>query len=241
MRRLLHAVLYLGAIILAVIAYRSFRPASVSHGPAAVSGAVDVYYLEGATHAQAKAVADAYAKQAKGERASLQIKKNVGQYQLRFVIRKEFHNDESSQRSLEIFAARCSRDCFNSVPVEVHVCDEHFRTVNVLPPRGDLRFGVVNAPIEVFFGDKMDQASAELLAKHFADLKVENAMTLKLAKREEVFEVYLVIQVGKLNDPGILEGFRTEQKLIAERVFNGEPVELHLCDPQLRVVRVIEP
>ena len=240
MLRIRYLLASLVTLALALVSLYSIWYSFWGYGPKVTQGGVEVYYLDGATEAQAQAIADHNAKHANAQGASMRIAKKADGYQLRSVIRLDAHKNEVVLRALELEAARYSRDVFDGAPVETHVCDNRFRTCKVLPPRGDLRYGAVNAEVEVFFDEQVDRKLAEQFAKHYADTNAGKGMTLKIARRDTVYEVHMVVLKGLVNDPGVLAGMRLEGALLSERIFNGAPVEMHLCDEVLRVLRVVE-
>ncbi len=138
----------LGAlVVLAGVMGISVRDADLSalEGAKAQHGNLEVIYNESVPKAEADRLA-AYLDQSWGQprdRRSVHLKKTAEGYQLRLAVKKEFRNNQKMLEMLAFDGAKVSRDVFDGAPVEVHACDEYFRTVQVIPPRPDMRFGVV--------------------------------------------------------------------------------------------------
>ncbi len=208
-------------------------------------GNVEVSYSEGATEAEAERLAAYAAKNwgAANNRMSLQVRKAADGYQVRLVIKKEYRNDERALKRLESDGSRISRDVFDGAAVELHACDEQFRTTKVLPPRADIRYGVVAGNAEVFFSADVPREDARRLAGYLAGMLADapGKVTFKLARRGAAVELHMVVRQELLGDPSFLAGLRGDLEEIAANVFRGAPVELHLCDDGLNVVRVLRP
>jgi hypothetical protein len=114
---------------------------------------------------------------------------------LRIVVKKEYQGDKGKPRRLEFDAARVSRDVFAGAAVELHACDEYLRTVLAIPPRADVRYGVVAGNAEVFFATDVERRDAMRLADYLAGELVgqPGLITFKLARRDATVEVSMVV------------------------------------------------
>jgi hypothetical protein len=214
------------------------------HGPMVQHGSIEVYYTEGATKEEADRLGAYLVKVWPGaDRRSVQIKKTPDGYQFRMVVRKEFQHDDKALNQLVFDGARISRDVFNGAAVEMHACDEHLRTLKVLPPRADVRYGILQGKAEVFFAGNVPKAEAEKLANFLATRMVNEpaAVSFKLARRDKAMEVHMVVRDEVLNDPAVLASLRQNRNDLAVNVFPGTPVELHLCDDRFNVRQILRP
>ena len=216
------------------------------HGARVKHGNIEVFYVDGTTQAEAYRLGayllETWDAGADGRR-SVQLKKTTDGFQFRMVVKKEFQIDDKALRKLEVHAAKISRDVLDGAAVEVHACDEHLQTLKVYPPRPDVRYGIVEGMAEVFYAATADKEDADRLAKYLGK-KVADApaqVTFKLARRDAIVEVHMVTNQDLLKDPQIIAGLRNERKDIAANVFPGATVELHLCDPLLNVLQILEP
>ena len=214
------------------------------YGSKAQHGNVEVFYTEGATQAEADKLGPYLVKtwNNPADRRSVQLKKSGAGYVFRMVIKKEMQNDPKTMTGLEIEGARISRDVFDGAAVEVQACDEYFNTVKALPPRADIRYGIVEGKAEIFYATPDDKEDAQRLGKHLAT-KLLNAaaqVSFKLAKHDKVVEVHMVANQELLKNPAIIAGLRNDRQEIAKSVFPGKEVELHLCDDHLNEIQVLK-
>ena len=216
------------------------------HGSKVQHGNIEVFYTEGATKAEADRLAAYLLKDpaGAGHRRSVQLKKTADGYQFRMPIKKEFQNDQKVLQGLQFDGARISRDVFDGAAIEVHACDQHLKTLKTFPPRPDVRYGVVDGKIEVFFAANVEKADAQQLAKYLATtLGGEPAparISFKLARRGAIWEVHMVVAQKVLQDPAVIADLRQARNDIAVNVFKGGSVEMHLCDNLLNVVDVLK-
>ncbi len=213
------------------------------YGPKVENANIEVYYKDGATKAEAERLAAYLTKlwAGPGDRRSVQLTKKGDSYQFRMVVKKEFQNNNEALQDLAFDAARVSRDVFAGAPVELHACDERLNTIKVVPPRDDVRYGVVEGKVEVFFSSPDRKADAERMAKFLAGELQNAAVTFTLVRHPDVIEVHMVIRKELQDDADTLEGLRQTGKAISANVFKGTPVEMQLCDEHLKVLRVLKP
>jgi len=214
-----------------------------NYGPKESQGTIDVYYVDGATKAEAERVA-AYLQKAWGEapaRRTVQLKKDGDTYQFRMVIKKEFQNDEPTLKKLAFDGARISRETLDSAPVDVHACDTYLTTLKVVPMRPDVRYSLVQNTIEVFYPSPTDKDDADRLAKYLAKItNNKSPISFKLARRDKVVEIHMVTNQEALKNPELVAALQHDRKAINDNVFPGQIVELHLCDDVFNVVQVLK-
>lgn len=215
------------------------------YGSKVKHGNLEVYYTEGATKEEADRLGAYLIKMraGAGEASSVQLKKAGEGYQYRMVMKKEFQNDEKTLTRLEFDGARISRDVFDGAAVEVHVCDEHFTTVKALPPRADLRYGVVEGKAEVFYPAGFDKAEAQNFVNYSSKLfaALPAPASFKLVRRGKVLEVHMATNLERAKEPGQRAELRNFGQQLSLHVFKNSPVEMHLCDDLLNEVEVLGP
>lgn len=206
-------------------------------------GNITVSYTQGATKAEADRLGAYLVKKwgAQISGASVEIRRMAGDYQIRMVVKKEFQNDVKMLRQLEFDGARISRDVFAGAAVEVHACNEYWKTLRVVPPHPDLRYGVVEKTVEVFHSAAIDKSNAERLAKFFVSRQqaAQAAATIKLVRRGEIVEIHMTVKAqleGKTLKQLEFDGAR-----ISRDVFAGAAVEVHACDEYGDIIKVIRP
>jgi hypothetical protein len=237
------APLFRRCVPLAMLVAIFLGSSGCGYGAKVQQGSIEVFYKEGATKAEADRLGTTLTKHwgAGGPRRSVQLTKTTDGYRVRMVVKKEFQNDEKMLNGLAFDGARMSRDAFDGAAVEMHACDEHFTTLKVIPPRPDVRFGVVDGPVEVFFAKEADKEDARRLAK-FAAKGTKDApgpISFKLARRNGIVEVHVVMQAASLQNPAIVATWRQNRNEIAANVFKDTTVELHLCDELLNSIQVL--
>lgn len=69
-----------------------------------------------------------------GKRKSVQLDKPGSTYQFRMVVKPELQNNKSYHKLGKLFAEELSANVFNDEPVEIHICDENFKTIHIVTP-----------------------------------------------------------------------------------------------------------
>lgn len=225
---------------LLVVCFASGCP---SYGPSVSNGTIDVHYKGAATKEDAQKLANYLVGTwgAAPHRRTVQLVKEGDTYQFRMVVKKEFQKDDVIMKKLAFDAARISRDVFNGAPVELQACDEHLTTLRSIPPRADVRYGLTEKKIELFYANPADKEDADRLTKYLATIIDGNALiSFKMARRGDVVEVHMVSDPNILDQPGLIQALQTDRKAIAANGVPGKTVELHLCNDTFDVIRVLK-
>ena len=85
--------------------------------------------------------------------------------------------------------------------------------------------------------EEVDKLAEFLVASNFA---TDNENSVQLDKSETAYLFRMVVAVGVDLDKEILEAFKGYAALISEHVFDGNPVDFHVCDNQLQTRMVIK-
>ena len=106
-----------------------------------------------------------------------------------------------------------------------------------------MRYSLVEGKVEVFFPRNDDTDDARRLAKYLARemTGVTELVSFKLAKRGTIVEIHMVTHKEMLDDPAFVKGLEEDRSDMAKNVFSGSDVELHLCDNEFNVIRVLKP
>jgi rhomboid protease GluP len=208
-------------------------------------GDLDVSYKDGATREQADRLG-AYLEKCWGTRsgpATVQLTKSDDGYHLRIVVKKEFQHDPDALQRLQFEGARVSRDVLDAAPVVVDACDERLNTLQSLPPRELLRYGVAAGRVEVFFSADTERERAKRLAEYLVDAigTLTDWATFALVHRGEVAEVHIVTRAEFVKDAAFLADLRRLRNGAAIEVFDGAPVTFYLCDVNLKVIQPLAP
>jgi hypothetical protein len=96
---------------------------------------------------------------------------------------------------------------------------------------------------ELYYTAAVTEQEAQKLAKYMEDKwlddKVANAR-FQLNKTGETYEFRAVVKEGKEKDEDTAFQFRVLAMLLSMQVFDGAPVEVHLCNDSLKTVRTLE-
>lgn len=74
-----------------------------------------------------------------GEQKTTQISKTDNKYVFRMVLKKGIEPGTFLSEILRTFGGQISSAVFNGVPVEMHLCDDMFKTISVLPPASSVQ------------------------------------------------------------------------------------------------------
>lgn len=215
------------------------------YGPKVESGSVEVFYVDGATQAEATSLAAYLNKdlQAGVSKRSVQLKKSGDTYQLRVVIQTALQNDDKTKTAMQILGSGVSQEVLKGAPVEVHICDEKLKTISVLDKREDLQLVLVQGKAEVFYPNDNLKTDAKNLADHLDKLLKDSATpkaSFKLAKRDKTFEVHMVTNASQWEDKQFQKDIAEDAKDLSKKVFGGAPTEMHLCDDVFNVKKVVK-
>lgn len=96
---------------------------------------------------------------------------------------------------------------------------------------------------ELYYTDNVTEAEAKKLGDYlvkegFFDGK---KITVQLDKSGSTYQFRMVVVKEKQTDEATMEIMKTFAGQISKDVFGGAPTELHICDDQLKTIRVIKP
>ena len=96
---------------------------------------------------------------------------------------------------------------------------------------------------ELYYTDNVTEADAKKLGEYlvksgfFGGKKV----TVQLDKSGATYQFRMVVMPEKQSDEATLILMKAFAGEISEEVFGGAPTELHICDDQLKTVKVLQP
>lgn len=67
-----------------------------------------------------------------GDLKTVQINKSGSTFEFRMVVKKGIEQDQELIKSFKLFCKELSDDVFNSAQVDIHLCDEHLKTIRVV-------------------------------------------------------------------------------------------------------------
>lgn len=71
-----------------------------------------------------------------GDLKTVQLNKSGSTFEFRMVVKKGIEQDQELIKSFKLFCRELSDDVFNSAQVDIHLCDEHLKTIRVVVSSG---------------------------------------------------------------------------------------------------------
>ena len=94
--------------------------------------------------------------------------------------------------------------------------------------------------VELYHTKNVTDAEADKLGDYLVTEKFAdgNAKTVQLAKSGSVYQFNFVVKEGADKDSSILKNTKFFASVLSAQVFNGAPVEIHMCDKYLKTLKV---
>ncbi|MCX5657233.1 MAG: hypothetical protein NTZ48_03270 [Candidatus Omnitrophica bacterium] len=113
----------------------SSNPLPKEWGKRFVYNGGSLFYTSAVTESETRKLGDYLLKAGffqKGKRGTVQLNKEAEIYQFRMVVRKGLEKDMEFFRTAGLFAAELSRGVFEGKPLEIHLCDDKLKTIQVV-------------------------------------------------------------------------------------------------------------
>ena len=96
---------------------------------------------------------------------------------------------------------------------------------------------------ELYYTDNVTESDAKKLGDYLVKSGFFNGrkITVQLDKSGATYQFRMVVQPEKQNDEATMVLMKAFASEISEEVFNNAPTELHICDDQLKTIRVLKP
>ncbi|MBP1924788.1 hypothetical protein J2Z76_000641 [Sedimentibacter acidaminivorans] len=209
----------------------------------------ELYYTENITVEEAKALGDYLVKEEfftnDGNGISLQLNKTVDIYEFRMVVNEGTEKDQDTIDSMKIFAYELSQDVFNGESLNIHLCDDTLKTLKVVEP---IDYGtklIFTENNELYYTENVTvdeaQALGDYLVKEEFFTNDGNGISIQLNKTADIYEFRMVINEGAEKDPDTIDSMKIFAYELSQDVFNGESLNIHLCDDTLKTLKVVEP
>lgn len=94
---------------------------------------------------------------------------------------------------------------------------------------------------EIYYTSNVTRNDTERLGKYLVENKFfdGNRRTVNLSKSGSIYECRMVIKKGIENDQEYIQGMKLFAQELSQEVFNGNEVDIHLCDEYLKTLRVV--
>jgi hypothetical protein len=95
--------------------------------------------------------------------------------------------------------------------------------------------------VQVYHTDKVTAAETDRLGNYLVKEKFANgeAKSIQLTKSGNTYQFRMVIKEGLDKDTTYWKTARFFGSMLSAQVFNGAPLEVHLCDDQLKTLKVL--
>jgi hypothetical protein len=175
-----------------------------------------------------------------GSPKTTQIDRKEDLYLFRMVTHKGLENNEDTVQLMAVFAAELSRNVFDDNPVELHMCDDSLITLRAVPMQG---FGtrIEIEQSEVYYTPAITEKEARKLVDYLvaAGALQGRDITIQLHREDAVYQFRMVVVEGAQNNPSTLEVMAGMADELSQEVFGNQPVEVHMCDPYLKTLKVV--
>lgn len=96
---------------------------------------------------------------------------------------------------------------------------------------------------ELYYTDNVTEAEAKKLGTYLVEQEFFDGVpkTVQLDKSGSTYQFRMVVLPEKRNDEAIMEALKTSATQISDDVFNNATVEVHVCDDQLKTLKVVKP
>jgi hypothetical protein len=128
--RILSAVVLIGILLLKITSCTNYGKKLTFNGG-------ELYYTSQATEAEAKKLGEYLVKEKffDGKKKTVQLNKDGDTYQFRMVVLKDAEKGANVVESFTSVAKEISENVFNGGKVVVHLCDDHLKTLRVIPEK----------------------------------------------------------------------------------------------------------
>jgi hypothetical protein len=194
------------------------------HGTRIALGAHEVFFTTGVEAEEARKAGEVLAREKylADRPASVQLRYAERRYELRLVVRAGAEAEVPTRR-WRVLGEAVARECFRGSPVDVHLCDEQFKTLKVVP------YEPIRPELPVRVTVRKSAAGGSLVAQYRNDS--ERHLAVKVALRNptlgEAKTVVLEIRPRGMTEHGWAEGWRyVSGETVAISHADYEPKEL---------------
>jgi hypothetical protein len=179
---------------------------------------------------------------ADGSPKTVELVKGNDTWQFKMVVQQDYIDDPDYLYIASVFAAQLSKDVFYNEVVEIHFCNSKLVTQRVVDAASGLSQVLIVGETEIFYnGQSVTAEDAESLGSYLQQIGFidESAKSIALDKSGSIWQFRMVVQQGYLDEPDYEEVFQIFANDLSVDLFNGEPLEFHLCDELFVTLKVI--
>ena len=207
----------------------------------------DLFYTENVTAEEAQALGDYLVQQNffvnDGGGISIQLDKTGDIYEFRMVINEGVENDQDSINSMKIFAYDLSQDVFNGENLNIHLCDDTLETLLVVLPNDFGKKLIFSENNELYYTEAVTVEEAQALGDYLVQQEFfandGNLRSIQLNKTGNTYEFRMIVKKGLEQDQNVIESMEFLASDLSSNVFNNEDLDVHLCDENFEILRVV--
>lgn len=96
---------------------------------------------------------------------------------------------------------------------------------------------------ELYYTDEVTEAEADALGDYLKEIEFnddDETITVQLTKEGDTYQFRMVMKEGYADDDETIEMAEEFAYFLSRDVFDGEEVEMHLCDEELKTLKVVQ-
>ncbi|MFP6581943.1 MAG: DUF4339 domain-containing protein, partial [Candidatus Hydrogenedentota bacterium] len=176
---------------------------------------------------------------------SFQLRKEGHRIQFRMVTKQKAIHEEDTQKIIRGFGYQISTEVFGNAPVDVHLCDDSFRTVVTLAHSSsggseNAGWGVrlANKKCELYRKPGITEEEAKgVLALIAGEIDCsDNTISFQLRRDGRVYVFRMVTRDESMHLKETADSLRSFGNTLSAKVLNNAPVDVHLCDGTFKTV-----
>jgi hypothetical protein len=172
---------------------------------------------------------------------TVQLDRRDGVYQFRMVIKPGLMNDAELQTNLRVYGHELCNKVFEGQPLEMHIANDSLKTVRVLEVTQSYGELLKFKAGELYFTSKVTRDEAMALGEYLVKSEFfdDTPKTAQLNKTGDIYEFRFVVKNDVDPDVMLMVQLRQYAKLVSEKVFGKQPVDLHLTDASLVTKKLV--
>lgn len=209
-----------------------------NYGTKKVFNDIELYYTDKVTVSEADALGN-YMKDEDGKEGkdtkTIQLNKEGDVFQVRMVIKENYLKDKEYFETMKILANALSEEVFKGEKVEIHMCNDKLETQKVIKmgktESTEYKMLKFNGT-EIQYDQSVKKSEVNALGNFLIESEFADGTTksLILYKESDVFVVQIVSTPTYWEDEDFILILKDFAGMISTGAFNGELVEIQLCD-----------
>jgi hypothetical protein len=199
----------------------------------------ELYYDKPVTQAEAQRVGQFLIDReffSDNKELSARLDRDDTTYHLRFVVNPAYADELLSVIEFSVMGHDISRDILNGARLQVVLTDDHWKPIKTPPSSAKLEFGAG----ELFYTEPVSSDQARATGQYLQKIgffSKTKSTSVQLGREQNLFQLRFVIDPSHIDDRSITKNFRLITRSVSAEALGGEPVMLHLCDPELHDLR----